>query len=173
MTIGTATFGAGCFWGVEWVFNKVPGVLSVVSGYSGGTVEYPSYREVCTDTTGHAEVVQITFDPDVVTYDQLLEVFWEMHDPTQMDRQGPDVGHQYRSVIFAHSPEQRAAAERSRSEAQTRFDRPIATEIADFTAFYPAEGYHQRYYERSGHEPYCHVLPAGLLERLGLVPQPR
>ena len=173
MTTQTATFGAGCFWGVEWVFNKVPGVLSVVSGYSGGHVEYPSYREVCTDTTGHAEVVQITFDPDVVAYDQLLEVFWEMHDPTQVDRQGPDVGYQYRSVIFAHSPEQRAAAERSKAEAQTRFARPIATEIADFTAFYPAEEYHQRYYERNGHEPYCHVLPAGVLERLGLVPQPR
>jgi len=173
MPTQTATFGAGCFWGVEWVFNKVPGVVSAVSGYSGGHVEYPSYREVCTDTTGHAEVVQITFDPDVVTYDQLLEVFWEMHDPTQVNRQGPDVGNQYRSVIFAHSPEQRAAAERSRTEAQPRFGRPIATEIADFTAFYPAEDYHQRYYERNGHQPYCHVLPAGLLERLGLVPQPR
>ena len=173
MTTQTATFGAGCFWGVEWVFNQVPGVLTVVSGYSGGHVEYPSYREVCTDTTGHAEVVQITFDPDVVTYDQLLEVFWEMHDPTQVNRQGPDVGYQYRSVILTHSPEQRAAAERSRTEAQARFNRPIATEIADFTAFYPAEEYHQRYYERNGHQPYCHVLPAGLLERLGLVPQPR
>jgi peptide-methionine (S)-S-oxide reductase len=173
MTTQTATFGAGCFWGVEWVFNKVPGVVSVVSGYSGGHVEYPSYRDVCTDTTGHAEVVQITFDPEVVTYDQLLEVFWEMHDPTQVNRQGPDVGYQYRSVIFAHSPGQRAAAERSMAEAQARFSRPIATEIVDFTAFYPAEEYHQQYYERNGHEPYCHVLPAGLLERLGLVPQPR
>jgi peptide-methionine (S)-S-oxide reductase len=157
MTTQTATFGAGCFWGVEWVYQQVPGVQSVVSGYSGG----------------HAEVVQITFDPDVVSYDQLLEVFWAMHDPTQMNRQGPDVGAQYRSVIFTHTPEQRATAERSRTQAQTRFDRPIATEIADFTAFYPAEDYHQRYYERNGHEPYCHVLPAGLLENLGLVPQPR
>jgi peptide-methionine (S)-S-oxide reductase len=173
MTTETATFGAGCFWGVEWVFNKVPGVLSVVSGYSGGTVEYPSYREVCTDRTGHAEVVQVTFDPEVVSYDQLLEVFWAMHDPTQMDRQGPDVGRQYRSVIFAHTPEQRAAAERSKTDAQSGFHRPIATEITDFEAFYPAEDYHQRYYERNGHEPYCHVLPAGLLERLGLVAQPR
>jgi len=169
----TATFGAGCFWGVEWVYNRVPGVLQVVSGYSGGTVENPSYRQVCTGRTGHAEVVQLVFDPDVVTYDQLLEVFWAMHDPTQMDRQGPDVGTQYRSVILAHSPEQRVAAERSRSEAQMRFDRPIATEIGDFVAFYPAEDYHQRYYERTGHEPYCHVLPAGLLEQLGLVGQPR
>jgi len=107
----TATFGAGCFWGVEWVYNRVPGVLQVVSGYSGGTVENPSYRQVCTGRTGHAEVIQLVFDPDVVTYEQLLEVFWAMHDPTQMDRQGPDVGTQYRSVIFAHSPEQRAALE--------------------------------------------------------------
>ncbi|HVD68442.1 MAG TPA: peptide-methionine (S)-S-oxide reductase MsrA, partial [Actinomycetota bacterium] len=112
----TATFGAGCFWGVEWVFNRVPGVLQVVSGYSGGTVENPTYRQVCTGRTGHAEVIQLVFDPDVVTYDQLLEVFWAMHDPTQMDRQGPDVGTQYRSVILAHSPEQRAAAERSKTE---------------------------------------------------------
>ena len=173
MNTETATFGAGCFWGVEWVYNRVPGVRSVVSGYSGGTVEHPSYRDVCTGTTGHAEVVQVTFDPEVVSYAQLLEVFWAMHDPTQMDRQGPDIGTQYRSVIFTHSAEQRTAAERSRSEAQTRFDRPIATEIADFTAFSPAEDYHQDYYDRNGHEPYCHVLPAGLLERLGLVPQPR
>jgi peptide-methionine (S)-S-oxide reductase len=173
MTTETATFGAGCFWGVEWVYNRVPGVQTVVSGYSGGTVERPSYRDVCTGTTGHAEVVQLTFDPEVVTYDQLLEVFWAMHDPTQMNRQGPDIGTQYRSVIFTHSPEQRAAAERSRSEAQTRFNRPIATEIADFTAFFPAEDYHQDYYDRNGHEPYCHVLPAGLLESLGLVPQSR
>jgi peptide-methionine (S)-S-oxide reductase len=173
MTTQTATIGAGCFWGVEWVYQQVPGVLSVVSGYSGGSVEHPTYREVCSDTTGHAEVVQITFDPDVVSYDQLLEVFWAMHDPTQMNRQGPDIGRQYRSVIFTHSAEQRAAAERSRTAAQTRFERPIATEIEDFTAFYPAEDYHQRYYARNGHEPYCHVLPAGLLEGLGLVPQPR
>jgi peptide-methionine (S)-S-oxide reductase len=173
MTTETATFGAGCFWGVEWVYNRVPGVRSVVSGYSGGIVEHPSYRDVCTGTTGHAEVVQLTFDPEVVTYDQLLEVFWAMHDPTQMNRQGPDIGTQYRSVILTHSAEQRTAAERSRSEAQSRSDRPIATEIADFTAFYPAEDYHQDYYDRNGHEPYCHVLPAGLLERLGLVGQPR
>jgi peptide-methionine (S)-S-oxide reductase len=173
MSTATATLGAGCFWGVEWVYNQVPGVLEVVSGYSGGHVENPTYREVCTDRTGHAEVVQITFDPDVVTYDQLLEVFWAMHDPTQVDRQGPDVGTQYRSVIFAHDAEQRAAAERSKATAQARSDRPIATEIADHVAFYPAEDYHQRYYARTGHEPYCHVLPAGLLENLGLVGQPR
>ncbi|HTG46082.1 MAG TPA: peptide-methionine (S)-S-oxide reductase MsrA [Actinomycetota bacterium] len=168
-----ATFGAGCFWGVEWVYRQVPGVTEVVSGFSGGTVADPSYRDVCTGRTGHAEVVQLRFDPEVVSYDQLLEVFWAMHDPTQVDRQGPDVGSQYRSVILVHSPEQRAAAERSRDAAQARFDRPIATAIEDFAAFYPAEDYHQWYYTRNGHTPYCHVLPTGLLEDLGLVPQPR
>jgi peptide-methionine (S)-S-oxide reductase len=166
----TATFGAGCFWGVEWVFRQVPGVIDVVSGYSGGSVENPTYEQVCTDTTGHAEVVQVTFDPEQVSYEQLLEVFWAMHDPTQVNRQGPDVGYQYRSIVLAHTPEQRAAAEASRARAQERFDRPISTEIKDFVAFYPAEGYHQRYYERTGHEPYCHVLPIGVLRELGLVP---
>ncbi len=165
-----ATFGAGCFWGVEWVYRQVPGVSEVISGFSGGHVPGASYRDVCGGTTGHAEVVQVTFDPEVVSYDQLLQVFWAMHDPTQVDRQGPDRGTQYRSAIFTHSPEQRAAAEASREAAQARFSRPIATEIADFEAFYPAEDYHQRYYEKTGHEPYCHVLPKGLLADLGLVP---
>lgn len=126
-SLQTATFGAGCFWGVEWVYRQVPGVLDAVSGYSGGITPDPSYREVCTDLTGHAEAVQITFDPDVVTFDQLLDIFWAMHDPTQVDRQGPDVGSQYRSVIFAHTPEQRAAAEASLARAQAAFPRPIAT----------------------------------------------
>ncbi|HEY7400555.1 MAG TPA: peptide-methionine (S)-S-oxide reductase MsrA [Actinomycetota bacterium] len=169
MTNQQATFGAGCFWGVEWVFRQVPGVIDAVSGYSGGMVEDPSYRDVCTDTTGHAEVVQVTFDPEVVSYDQLLEVFWAMHDPTQVDRQGPDHGSQYRSIVLAHSPEQRAAAEASKGRAQERFASPIATEIVDFVRFYPAEDYHQHYYERNGHEPYCHVLPVGVLRELGLV----
>ena len=111
----SATFGAGCFWGVEWVFRKVPGVLDAVSGYSGGATANPTYREVCSHRTGHAEVVQVTFDPTIVTYDQLLQVFWAMHDPTQVDRQGPDVGDQYRSVIFAHTPEQALAATESKA----------------------------------------------------------
>jgi peptide-methionine (S)-S-oxide reductase len=170
MSERTATLGAGCFWGVEWVYRQVPGVKEVVSGFSGGHVPDVSYREVCNGTTGHAEVVQITFDPEVVTFEQLLEVFWAMHDPTQVDRQGPDVGTQYRSAIYTHSPEQQTAAEASRDRAQTRFARPIATEIAPFEAFYPAEAYHQRYYESTGHEPYCHVLPVGVLRDLGLVP---
>jgi peptide-methionine (S)-S-oxide reductase len=169
MSSEQATFGAGCFWGVEWVFRQVPGVVEAVSGYAGGIVADPSYRDVCTGTTGHAEVVQVTFDPGVVSYDQLLEVFWAMHDPTQRDRQGPDVGSQYRSIVLTHTPEQLETAEASRERAQTRIERPIATEIRPFTAFYPAEDYHQRYYERSGHEPYCHVLPVGVLRDLGLV----
>jgi peptide-methionine (S)-S-oxide reductase len=170
MPIETATFGAGCFWGVEWVFLQVPGVLDVVSGYSGGHTDNPTYREVCSHTTGHAEVVQLTFDPERVTYDQLLEVFWAMHDPTQVDRQGPDVGDQYRSAVFTHSAEQQRAALASRELAQARFPRSIATEIEPAGPFYAAEDYHQRYYDKTGHEPYCHVLPVGVLRELGLVP---
>ena len=170
MTNQTATFGAGCFWGVEYVFLRVPGVADVVSGYSGGVVPDVSYREVCSGTTGHAEVVQLTFDPAIVSYDQLLEVFWAMHDPTQVDRQGPDRGTQYRSAIFTHSDEQRDAAIASRDRAQARFSASIATEITGFGAFYPAEDYHQRYYETTGHQPYCHAIPPNLLRDLGLVP---
>ena len=144
-----ATFGAGCFWGVEWVFRQVPGVVEAVSGYAGGFTEDPDYRLVCTGTTGHAEVVQVEFDPAIVTYDQLLEVFWAMHDPTQVNRQGPDVGSQYRSIILAHSPQQRAAAEASKQRAQATFDRPIATEIVPAGSFYPAEQYHQDYYRKN------------------------
>jgi peptide-methionine (S)-S-oxide reductase len=170
MSTEIATFGAGCFWGVEHLFRKVPGVTEAVSGYSGGFVENPDYRLVCTGTTGHAEVVQVTFDPEVVSYDQLLEVFWAMHDPTQVNRQGPDMGTQYRSIVLAHTDEQKAAAEASKERAQSRYTKPIATEIVPFSAFYPAEDYHQRYYLNNGHEPYCHAIPPGLLQDLGLVP---
>jgi len=163
-----ATFGAGCFWGVEWVFRKVPGVIDAISGYSGGHTANPTYREVCSHTTGHAEVVQVTFDPTVVTYKQLLEVFWAMHDPTQVDRQGPDVGDQYRSVIFTETPEQEVTATASRARAQAMFNRPIATAIEPLAVFYPAEDYHQQYYDGNGHTPYCHVFPADLVEQLGL-----
>ena len=174
MTIETVTLGAGCFWGVEWVFRQVPGVVAAVSGYAGGTTEFPSYREVCSHTTGHAEVVQVTFDTDVLTFDQLLQVFWAMHDPTQVDRQGPDVGDQYRSTILTSSDEQRATAEASKAAAQAAIPRPIATRIEPLTRFYPAEEYHQRYYDKTGHEPYCHVLPVGVLRELGLLDaQPR
>jgi peptide-methionine (S)-S-oxide reductase len=164
-----ATFGAGCFWGVEWVFRKVPGVVDAVSGYAGGHTENPTYREVCSHTTGHAEVVQVTFDPTLVTYDQLLEVFWAMHDPTQVERQGPDIGDQYRSVILTNSPEQELAATESKARAHGQFSRKIATTIEPLTRFYPAEDYHQRYYDLNGHTPYCHVFPTDVVERLGLV----
>jgi methionine-S-sulfoxide reductase len=169
MALEQATFAAGCFWGVEYVFLKVPGVTDAVSGYTAGTTEFPTYREVCSHTTGHAEAVLVTFDPEVVTYEQLLEVFWAMHDPTQVNGQGPDRGDQYRSGIYTHSEAQQAAALASRERAQTRFDRPIATEVLPATTFYPAEDYHQRYYERNGHTPYCHVLPVNTLRELGLL----
>jgi methionine-S-sulfoxide reductase len=170
MTTDQATFAAGCFWGVEYVFRKVPGVLDAVSGYTAGVTENPTYREVCSHTTGHAEAVLVTFDPEVVTYEQLLEVFWAMHDPTQVNRQGPDRGDQYRSGIYTHSAEQQATAEASRDRAQAKLSRPIATEILPATTFYPAEDYHQQYYDKNGHEPYCHVVPVGVLRDLGLVP---
>ncbi len=144
MTTETATFAAGCFWGVEYVFERVPGVLSTLVGYTGGHTVDPTYRDVCSHGTGHAEALQVEFDPDVVSFDQLLEVFWAMHDPTQVNRQGPDVGDQYRSAIFTHSPEQQAAAEASRDRAQARFARPIASEITPASTYYPAEEYHQR-----------------------------
>jgi peptide-methionine (S)-S-oxide reductase len=170
MTSEIATFGAGCFWGVEYVFARVPGVTGVQSGYSGGVTASPTYRDVCSHTTGHAEVVRVTFDPARVSYEQLVEVFWAMHDPTQVDRQGPDVGDQYRSVIFTHSDEQQRVAEASRERAWSRYDRPIATEILPAPEFYPAEDYHQSYYDRNGHTPYCHVVPTRTLEELGLIP---
>ena len=170
MALEQATFAAGCFWGVEYVFLKVPGVVQAVSGYTAGTTEFPTYREVCSHTTGHAEAVLVTFDPEIVTYAQLLEVFWAMHDPTQVDRQGPDVGDQYRSGIYTHSEEQQRAALASREKAQAGLPRPIATEILPATTFYPAEDYHQNYYEKTGHEPYCHAVPVKVLRDLGLVP---
>jgi peptide-methionine (S)-S-oxide reductase len=139
-----------------------------VSGYAGGTTPNPTYRDVCSHTTGHAEVVRVTFDPAVVTYEQLLEVFWALHDPTQVNRQGPDVGDQYRSVLMPEDDEQRAIAEASREAVQARFDRPIETTIEPLDAFYPAEDYHQAYYEKNGREPYCHVFPTDVVERLGL-----
>jgi peptide-methionine (S)-S-oxide reductase len=169
MTTQTATFGAGCFWGVEYVFERVPGVLQTEVGYAGGHTENPTYRDVCSHGTGHAEVLRVEFDPSVVSFEQLLEVFWAMHDPTQVNRQGPDVGDQYRSAIFTHSDEQQRSAEASRDAAQAKFDRPIATEITPAGPFYPAEDYHQRYYDKNGHEPYCHVIPVRTLEELGLV----
>lgn len=153
-----ATFGAGCFWGVEVAFRQVPGVKDALVGYLGGTLANPTYKDVCTGRTGHAEVVQVEYDPAEVTYDRLLEVFWENHDPTTLNRQGPDVGTQYRSAIFYHSPDQKAAAEASRSrlEASGKLRRPIVTEITGASTFYPAEDYHQRYLEKRGLAS-CHI----------------
>ena len=153
-----ATFGAGCFWGVEVAFRNVPGVKNATVGYLGGTLKNPTYRDVCTGRTGHAEVVQVEYDAAEVTYDRLLDVFWENHDPTTLNRQGPDVGTQYRSAIFYHSPEQKRAAEESKSrlEASGRLRRPIVTEITDASTFYPAEDYHQRYLEKRGLAS-CHI----------------
>jgi peptide-methionine (S)-S-oxide reductase len=153
-----ATFGAGCFWGVEAEFRKVKGVTATAVGYSGGKLDNPSYRDVCTDTTGHAEVVQVEYDPAVVPYDDLLNVFWENHDPTTLNRQGPDVGTQYRSVIFFHDPEQEAAARASkeRLEESGRFRQPIVTQIEPAADFWKAEEYHQQYLEKRGLAS-CHI----------------
>jgi peptide-methionine (S)-S-oxide reductase len=147
-----ATFGAGCFWGVEAKFRMIPGVVDAAVGYSNGHTANPTYEDVCTDETGHAEVVQVTFDPAQVSYDKLLEAFWMMHDPTQMNRQGPDSGKQYRSAIFVHSPEQEGIAKKSKAalEASGKFRRPIATEITPAGTFYRGEEYHQRYLEKRG-----------------------
>jgi len=146
------TFGAGCFWGVEAAFQRVPGVIETAVGYSGGHAENPSYQDVCTDETGHAEVVQVTFDPAKVSFEELLQVFWGIHDPTQLNRQGPDVGTQYRTAIFFHSPEQEAVAKKSREalEASGRLRRRIATEITPAGKFYRAEEYHQKYLQKRG-----------------------
>jgi peptide-methionine (S)-S-oxide reductase len=153
-----ATFGAGCFWGIEAAFRRVPGVLDAAVGYSGGRKENPSYQDVCTDTTGHAEVVQVTFDPAKLSYEQLLDVFWTIHDPTQVNRQGPDYGKQYRTAIFFHSPEQEAAAKKSKQalEASGKLRRPVATEITPAAPFWRAEEYHQRYLEKRGAAS-CHI----------------
>lgn len=145
-----ALFAAGCFWGVEEAFRSVPGVLDVAVGYTGGITEHPSYEQVCTGKTGHAEAVDVTFDPARVTYEQLLDVFWSTHDPTTPNRQGPDVGTQYRSGIFYSSPEQETAAVRSKGDAQKHFVRPIVTEIVPATRFYRAEDYHQNYFAKRG-----------------------
>ena len=145
-----ATFGAGCFWGVEADFRKLEGVTNTTVGYLGGMLENPTYEQVCTDKTGHAEVVQVEYDPDRISYEDLVKVFWEIHDPTQLNRQGPDFGTQYRSAIFFHTPEQEIAAQRSKAEAQTRIPGTIVTEITPASAFYEAEDYHQRYLEKRG-----------------------
>ena len=157
-----ATLAGGCFWCLEAVYTLLKGVVKSVSGYSGGAITNPSYREVCSGTTGHAEVVQVTFDPQQISYKELLEIFFTIHDPTTLNRQGNDIGTQYRSAIFYHNPEQKAIAEQviKEIEAARIWDRPIVTEMVRFTAFYPAEEYHQDYFNRNPGQPYCQVIIA-------------
>ena len=147
-----ATFGAGCFWGVEASFRKIPGVVETKVGYMGGSLENPTYEDVCTDKTGHAEVVQIIYDESKISYDKLLDIFWNIHDPTQLNKQGPDIGTQYRSVVFYHNEEQRKIAEKSKKDLQSlkKFRKTIVTEIKKAETFYPAEEYHQQYLEKQG-----------------------
>jgi peptide-methionine (S)-S-oxide reductase len=151
-----ATLGAGCFWGVEATYRRLAGVKETQVGYMGGKLKNPTYKDVCTDSTGHAEVLEVTFDPAVISYRDILEVFWDNHNPTTLNRQGPDVGAQYRSAIFYHSPEQKAEAEKSRDAAQARFPKPIVTEIVPATEFWRAEEYHQQYLEKRGLSQ-CHL----------------
>ncbi len=163
----TATFGNGCFWCTEAVFSELKGVYEVTSGYAGGTVKNPSYKEVCTGRTGHAECLQVIFDPLSITYDELLEVFWKTHDPTTLNRQGNDVGTQYRSVVFYHNDEQKKLAEKYKSalDASGAFRSPIVTEISPVPVFYPAEDYHQEYFNQNGNEPYCRYVIAPKMDK--------
>jgi len=158
----TAMFGAGCFWGVEETFRRIPGVTTTAVGYSGGHLDNPTYKQVCTDTTDHAEVVYVEYDPDLVSYDALLDVFWANHDPTQVNRQGPDYGRQYRSVIFTYSPEQheQAIASKERLRASGKYTKAIATEVSPASTFWPAEEYHQQYLAKRGMST-CHLPSHG------------
>lgn len=157
-----ATLGGGCFWCIEAIFEDIRGVSAAVSGYAGGHVPNPSYKQVCTGTTGHAEVVQVEFDPNVISYRDILEIFFGVHDPTTLNRQGADVGEQYRSVIFYHSPEQKRAAEETIRAlgAAKAFRNPIVTQVEPFQEFYPAEDYHQEYFKNNAWQPYCRVVIA-------------
>lgn len=163
----TATFGNGCFWCTEAIFQQVDGVIKVESGYSGGHVDNPTYKEVCTGTTGHAECLNIIYDPAKISFDELLEIFWQTHDPTTLDRQGNDVGPQYRSVIFYHNEEQKALAEKYKEALNKSgaFDAPIVTTFEPFTVFYKAENYHQNYYNENGSEPYCQFVVRPKVEK--------
>ena len=161
-----ADFGGGCFWCMEAVFERLPGVKSVTSGYAGGHIENPTYKQVCTETTGHAEITQIEFDPAKISYSQLLEVFWQAHDPTTLNRQGADEGTQYRSIILYRDDKQKAEAEKSKAETQKDFKHPIVTEIVPLKKFYPAEDYHQQYYDENSNAPYCQVVIAPKLHKL-------
>ncbi len=155
--IDTATFASGCFWCTEAIFLELKGVLKVESGYTGGTIKNPSYKEICSGLTGHAEVIQLTYDPKVISFDELLEVFWKTHDPTTLNKQGADAGTQYRSAVFYHNTSQKKLAERYKKEldASKAFNNPIVTELTAATKFYKAEGYHQNYFNQNGDQPYC------------------
>lgn len=164
----SATLGGGCFWCLEAAYEEVEGIVRVESGYSGGDVEDPTYEQVCSGTTGHAEVVRVDFDPETISYREVLEIFFTLHDPTQLDRQGADVGSQYRSVVFHHSDEQRRVAESLVEELEEAaiWDDPIVTEIAPLETFYPAEDYHREYYRRNPQQPYCQVVIEPKLAKL-------
>ena len=167
MNTETATFGAGCFWCVEAVFQELNGVIKVESGYMGGSTPNPTYREVCTGNTGHAEVTRITFDPKVISYDELLEVLWTTHDPTTLNRQGADAGTQYRSAIFYENDDQRQKAEKSKKEVAPQiWDKPIVTEIVASSTFYPAEDYHQDYYANNPEAGYCRIVITPKVEKV-------
>jgi len=161
-----ATLGGGCFWCMEAVFERLPGVKSVTSGYAGGQTENPSYEAVCSHATGHAEVIQVEFDPAQISYDKLLDLFWQAHDPTTPNRQGADVGTQYRSIIFFENNAQKVAAEKSKQAAAKRFSKPIVTEIVPLAKFYEAEGYHQDYFRNNPNAPYCRAVIRPKLEKL-------
>ena len=166
MTTETATLAAGCFWCVEPIYSALSGVESVESGYIGGHIAHPTYKAVCSGSTGHAEAIRIVYDPAIVGYDEILDIFFEIHDPTQLNRQGNDVGTQYRSAIFTHSPEQDAAARAAIARAQADHSRPIATTIEPLATWYPAEDYHQQYFEREGgSNPYCQIVAAPKLAK--------
>jgi len=163
-----ATFGMGCFWCSEALFQRLDGVVKVKSGYEGGILANPTYEEVCTGTTGHAEVIELTYDPSKITYDELLEVFWKSHDPTTLNRQGADSGTQYRSVVFYHTPEQKAAAEHYKAELNrtNALGKPVVTEITKAGPFYIAEGYHQNYFNKNADQPYCRLVILPKMEKL-------
>lgn len=172
-TKSIATFGGGCFWCIEAIFDRLDGVEKARSGYAGGHEKKPTYRAVTGGKTGHAEVVQVHFDPEVVTYEELLELFWQAHDPTSLNRQGADIGPQYRSIILFHDEEQRASAEVSKAAAQKHFSDPIVTEIIPLEQFYVAEDYHQNYYEQNPDAGYCSFVIRPKLKKLGMDPQPQ
>lgn len=168
LTIDSAIVGAGCFWCVEAVFELLDGVMEVEAGYAGGEIEHPTYEQVCSGNTGHAEVARIVYDPTKISYRELLEVFWQAHDPTTLNRQGADVGTQYRSAIFYQDEEQRVIAEESKQQAQRMFDKEIVTEIKPLDVFYAAEDYHQDYYQRNRNAPYCQMVIRPKLKKLDL-----